>query len=221
MRNLLILALLATLACAPAGSPNRPSDREWALLTADYQWIQTLRNAQKRPSPTASRREQIETLLENHRKLEPAYVPFMDKTRDYFERTADPRAASLLATEKIILGDDYMSVLSRYDKALELYREALSIDPNNRDAQQRIALAEQKRFVSMQAFAGVAKGMKESEVRRIVGLPREDWIKQVVERNRVYSVWIYPRADGGASAIYFDNGEVYHTNWNAAAPPAQ
>jgi tetratricopeptide (TPR) repeat protein len=221
MRNLLTFALLATVACAPAGPPNRPSDREWTLLAADYQWIQTLRNAQKKPSPASSRREQIETLLENHRKLEPAYVPFMDKARDYFERTADPRAASLLATEKIILGDDYMSVLSRYDKALDLYREALVIDPGNRDARERIALVEQKRFVSMNAFAGVTKGMKESDVRRLVGLPREDWIKQVVERNRVFSVWIYPRADGGASAIYFDNGEVYHTNWNAAAPPAQ
>jgi hypothetical protein len=41
-----------------------------------------------------------------------------------------------------------------------------------------------------------------------------------VQNNRVYSVWIYPKEDGGASAIYFDNGVVYHTNWNAAAPPA-
>jgi len=62
--------------------------------------------------------------------------------------------------------------------------------------------------------------MKEDEVRGIVGLPREDWIKQVVQNGRVYSVWIYPKSDGGATAIYFDNGVVYHTNWNAAAPPA-
>jgi len=68
------------------------------------------------------------------------------------------------------------------------------------------------------AFAGVKTGMKELEVRALVGLPREDWIKQVVQNNRVYSVWIYPKQDGGASAIYFDNGAVYHTNWNAAAP---
>src|SRR5688500_19997699 len=54
----------------------------------------------------------------------------------------------------------------------------------------------------------VKAGMKEDEVRRAVGLPREDWIKQVVQNNRVYSVWIYPKADGGASAIYFDNGVV-------------
>ena len=72
----------------------------------------------------------------------------------------------------------------------------------------------------MASFAAVKNGMKEDDVRRMVGLPREDWIKQVVQNNRVYSVWIYPKEDGGASAIYFDNGVVYHTNWNAAAPPA-
>ncbi len=85
---------------------------------------------------------------------------------------------------------------------------------------QRIVNAEQRRFVSMNAFAGVKTGMSEADVRKLVGLPREDWIKQVVQNRRVYSVWIYPKADGGASAIYFDNGVVYHTNWNAAAPPA-
>jgi hypothetical protein len=73
----------------------------------------------------------------------------------------------------------------------------------------------------MTAFANVKTGMKEDAVQRLVGLPREDWIKQVVQNNRVYSVWIYPKADGGASAVYFDNGVVYHTNWNAAAPPAK
>jgi len=61
--------------------------------------------------------------------------------------------------------------------------------------------------------------MKEDQVRQFIGLPREDWIKQVVQNGRVYSVWIYPKEDGGAAAVYFDNSVVYHTNWNAAAPP--
>ena len=139
---------------------------------------------------------------------------------EYRGRTGDPRAASLLAREKILMGDQYMNVLSRYDKALEYYRSALQIDPANADAKSRADLAESKRFVAMNAFANVKSGMKEDDVRRMVGLPREDWIKQVVQNNRIYSVWIYPKSDGGASAIYFDNGVVYHTNWNAAAPAA-
>ena len=220
MRKLLLLTLLA-LACAPAGPSTTPNDREWTLLMADYQWIQTLRQAEKKPAANASRKEQIEILLDNHKKLEPTYVAFIDKAREYFERTADPRSGSLLAREKIVLGDEYMGVLARYDRAIALYREALEFDPASPDAQARIALAEQRRYVNMTSFAAVKTGMKEDDVKRLVGVPREDWIKQVVQNKRVYSVWIYPKADGGASAVYFDNGIVYHTNWNAAAPPAK
>lgn len=220
MRKLLVTLLLAA-ACAPAGPPTQPNDREWSLLTADYQWIQTLRAAQKPVPASATRKQQIEIVLENQQKLAATYQAFIDKLTEYLDRTADPRAAKLLAGEKILLGDEYMNVLSRYEKALELYRRALEVEPGNATATARIALVEQRRFVSMTSFAGVKTGMKEEEVRKLVGLPREDWIKQVVQNKRVYSVWIYPKADGGASAIYFDNGVVYHTNWNAAAPAAR
>ncbi len=220
MRKTLVALVLLAVACAPAGPPPGPNDREWSLLSADYQWLETLRNSQKQPAVNASRKERIELLLDNHKKLEPTYTPFIDRVHEYFERTADPRAGALLAREKMILGDEYMNVLSRYDKAIDLYREALEFQPGSTDAQQRIAAAEQKRFVSMTAFANVKQGMREEAVQSLVGLPREDWIKQVVQNNRVYSVWIYPKSDGGASAIYFDNGVVYHTNWNAAAPPS-
>jgi hypothetical protein len=189
-------------------------------LTADYTWIETLRRAQPAPGPNASRKQMIESALESRRKIEPTYVVFMDKLKEYHDRTGDPRAASLMAREKIIMGDEYMNVLSRYDRALVFYRAAVQLDPSNAEAHQRVATAESRRYVSMTAFAGVRTGMKEDDVRKLVGLPREDWIKQVVQNSRVYSVWIYPKADGGASAIYFDNGVVYHTNWNAAAPPA-
>jgi tetratricopeptide (TPR) repeat protein len=214
---LLVLLLSACVSSAPAKAPN---DHEWNLIDADYQWLQTLRKAQPVPPANASRKQQIELLLANHSKIEPAYVAFIDKLDEYYRRTADPRAAAMYAREKIALGDEYMNILSRYDRAIELYREALKYEPTNADAQRKIGDAEQRRFVSMTAFAGVKTGMKEDDVQKLVGMPREDWIKQVVQNNRVYSVWIYPKADGGASAVYFDNGVVYHTNWNAAAPPA-
>lgn len=186
----------------------------------DYAWIESVRKAQPAPPPTASRKQMIEAALETQRKLEPTYVTFVDKVKEYYDRTHDARAAKLLAREKIIMGDQYMNLLSRYDKALEFYRAAVQLDPGDPDANQRIAIAESRRFVSITAFANVHTGMKEDDIRKLVGLPREDWIKQVVQNGRVYSVWIYPKTDGGAAAIYFDNGVVYHTNWNAAAPPS-
>lgn len=219
-RALLLVASLAVAACGTAAPPNEPNDREWALLMADYQWIETLRKAAPVPPANAPRKQQIEILLSNHKKLEPTFVAFFDKLREYYERTGDVRSARLYAREKIMLGDEYMNVLSRYDRAIELYDAALALDPGNSVAKERVALAQSRRFVSVEAFGTIRVGMKEEEVRRIVGLPREDWIKQVVQNNRIYSVWIYPKQDGGASAIYFDNGVVYHTNWNAATAPA-
>lgn len=221
MRKTLVALTLLAFACTPAGPDPRANEREWSLLQADYQWIQTLRNAQRQPVASTPRKEQIELALDNLKKIEVPYNAFIAKAYDFLQRTGDPRAARLLANEKIILGDQFMNVLSRYDRAIEYYRSALEIEPGHPDAQARIATAEQRRYVNMAAFATVKQGMKEQDVQGIVGLPREDWIKQVVQKNRVYSVWIYPKSDGGASAIYFDNGVVYHTNWNAAAPPAR
>ena len=216
---LITMTFLATQLTA-AGLPTQPNDREWGLLSAEYLRIDALRKAQPLPPANASRKQMLELVLDNQKKLEPVYVPFLDRVKEYFDRTHDPRAGQVLAREKIIMGDEYMQYLSRYDKALELYKAAVDLDPSSADAKQRVALAEQRRFVSMTAFANVKNGMKEDTVRGLVGLPREDWIKQVVQNGRSYSVWIYPKEDGGASAVYFDNGVVYHTNWNAAAPPA-
>ena len=218
--RLVISALLLAACATTQGPPTEPNEREWNVLGGDYASIESLRKALPAPPANASRKQMIEMTLANLQRIEPQLNAFIAKASEYYERTHDPRAAQVLAREKVIMGDQYLGILSRYDRALQQYRAALALEPNNADIQKRIEMAESRRFVQMPTFAAVKNGMKEDDVRRVVGLPREDWIKQVVQNNRVYSVWIYPKEDGGASAIYFDNGVVYHTNWNAAAPPA-
>lgn len=212
--------LLVLSGCISSGPPTKPNDREWNLLLSEYQRIDTLRNTAAKAPADAPRAAHIQALLETHKKLESTYTAFLEKLKEYYERTGDTRAATLYSNEKVRLGDEYMYVLSRYDRALALYDSALALDPANVVARARRDEADGKRFVSMDAFSSVKTSMSEREVQRIVGVPREDWIRQVVQRGRAYAVWIYPKIDGGAAAIYFDNGVVYHTNWNAAPPPA-
>lgn len=216
MNRTLVALCLFVAACASSAPPTRPNDREWNKLSAEYASVQQVRSASPRPSEKASRKEQIEVALETQRKVDGVLVPFLDRLQEYYDRTGDPRAAAVYAAERIRIGDDYMNILARYDRAVNMYQSALSVDPENAEARNKLALAESRRFASMDSFAQVKEGMREEQVKSILGVPREDWIKQVVQRNRVYSVWIYPKKDGGASAVYFDAGVVYHTNWNAA-----
>src|SRR5436305_13260783 len=112
MRKLLLPIFLLT-ACVSSAPAKAPNDHEWNLIDADYHRLQTLRKAQPVPPPNATRKQQIEMLLTNHTKIEPAYVAFIDKLDEYYRRTADPRAASMYAREKIAMGDEYMNILSR------------------------------------------------------------------------------------------------------------
>lgn len=215
----LVLALVSIavprygLAAASAGKS------EWELIEADYKWLETLRQASPVPPETASRKELIEAYLQNEKRVEQVYGKFIENLEDYYHRSGDPRAAALFAKEKIRIGDGYMNILARYDRAINMYRAALYVDPSNEEAKTKLSLAESKRYVSSDLFVKLREGMKEADVQQVIGLPREDWIRQKIEGERVYSVWIYPRKDGGAAAVYFEGGFVYHTNWNAAPAP--
>ncbi|HUP65268.1 MAG TPA: tetratricopeptide repeat protein [Thermoanaerobaculia bacterium] len=217
MTRLAPFALLCSLlvACATA-VPTVPNEREILALLAEAEQIESLRRALPQPAPGMSRRAELELHLENQKRLEGRLETYLARVKEYMDRTGDPRAARLWANEHLRLGDAYMNVLSRYERAIEMYQRALSVDPANEEARKRIDLAQSRRFVSIDAFAGIRDGMSESDVESRLGQPREDWIKHVRQDQRLFSVWIYPRSDGAAAAVYFDNGIVYHTNWNAA-----
>ena len=214
-RSFLAAWLLLLVSCAAAGPITRPNDAEWTKLESEYAWLETMRRSSP-PAKDQNRRSLIEARLDQHRKLEPMTSALFAKLEEYYERTGDERAARLYANEKVRLGDEYMNILARFDRAIAMYESALVFDPTNESAKRSLEHARSRRFMTLDLFARVRQGMKEDAVRELVGMPREDWIKQVVQNNRVFSVWIFPRSDGGASAIYFDGGVVYHTNWNAA-----
>ena len=80
-RSFLLSLLLLAAACTPPGPLTRPNEKEWNVIVADYQWLNTLRGSQKQPAANAPRKAQLEQLIENHNKIEPTYVAFVEKVR--------------------------------------------------------------------------------------------------------------------------------------------
>lgn len=212
--SLLLIVMLA--GCVSAGPPTEPNEREWQSLLTEYRNVQAARAAYPVARGEAPRRERLEVALNSLRQSEAASNGFLDRLNEYYERTGDPRAAQIYADEKVRVGDAYADLLARWDRAIELYRQALALDPTHEVARQRLARAEQRRYVTLDAFSHVRDGMTERQVEQLLGHPREDWIRQQVQGNRIFTVWIYPKNDGGAAAVYFEAGVVYHVNWNAA-----
>lgn len=220
--SILLLTLFICVGCASSTPASAPSEREWQQILAEYRALEATRAGLPAARADAPRKERVQVAINSMRQSEAAWSAFLDRLRDYYERTGDARAATIYADEKVRIGDTYRDLLSRWDRAVEMYRAALVLDPSHQVALQRIADAAQRRFVTLDTFSRVREGMTETQVQNLIGLPREDWIRQQVQGSRVLSVWIYPKNDGGAAAVYFEGGVVYHVNWNAApAPGAQ
>lgn len=207
-----LLLILFLSGCASAVRKNEPDP--WKQLMESYARIEAIRDAFGLES--GSRREQIAGMMNVQRQLEPVWVPFMSSLESYYRASGDPRAAALWVREKILLGDHYADLLARYDRAIEVYISALTLDPENAAVLDRIARAQKRAFIEPGPFNSVVTGMREVEVVQRLGYPRVDWMRQVVRSGRVYQAWIYPRMDGGAAAVYFEDGRVYHKNWQAA-----
>ena len=144
MKRFLVLILaFAALSVPCHGSAARSTGKsELEQVEADYKWLETLRQAAPVPLETASRKELIEAYLQNEKKVEQVYGKFIERLEDYYHRSGDPRAATLFAKEKIRIGDGYMNILARYDRAINMYRAALYVDPDNEEAKSKLAQAE-------------------------------------------------------------------------------
>lgn len=165
-----------------------------------------------------SRLDEIENQLALQDALDPVHGIYMAALEAYHLERGDHRSAERLAYEKMLLGDSYAEVLGRHDRAMELYFAALELTPESSVLLDRIEKSRRRIYASQSDFARVRIGMRETDVHEILGYPRVSWVRQTVRRGRVFTAWIYPRKGGGAAAIYFDEGIVYHKNWSASDP---
>ena len=122
----------------------------------------------------------------------------------------------LLAREHIERGGDYA-------KAIDILSSARVIDPGNQELAAAQAEAERLRYVDEERFSRIENGMTEDDVRAELG--------QVKQQNVRYPaagqvVWLYPREDGAAAAVFFRAGpdgvlEVDDTNFEAVPAPSR
>jgi tetratricopeptide (TPR) repeat protein len=137
----------------------------------------------------------------------------------------EPLTASQLAgiriksAEDMVVANEHIQKGGDYRRAMDIYNQALLVDPDNPDLQAALAQAEELRWMTQERFSEVKKGMNTDEVRDLLGQPNLRNVRDYPDRG--VTAWFYPTADdGAAAAVWFRAGKdevevVYQTKFEA------
>jgi tetratricopeptide (TPR) repeat protein len=130
-------------------------------------------------------------------------------------------ALRMKSDEEIYLARTWIEQGGDFQRAIDIYKEALVVDPDNPRLKDELARAEARRYMTRETFAQVRKGMEPDEVRRLLGSPNLNNVRGYPERG--VTGWFYPRDAGGdAAAVWFhkEDGKtvVYLTDFDALHP---
>ncbi|GMU64501.1 MAG: hypothetical protein AMXMBFR36_07750 [Acidobacteriota bacterium] len=130
-------------------------------------------------------------------------------------------AMRMNSAEGMAVAREYIDVGGDYRRAVDIYNQLLSADPENPELKAALADAQAKRFMTAERFAQVTKKMTEAEVVAAVGRPLARNIKNYPEKN--VTAWFYPKDEqGNAAGVFFhsDKQTVYETNFEAVKASA-
>ena len=126
----------------------------------------------------------------------------------------------IYSEEAMYTAEDAVDKAGDYKKALDIlqtaktYYDTVGIQPYQ-PLVDKMAEFEDMRFITKERFDLVTKGMTEDEVAKVAGPPY--YLNKKHERG--IDFWLYPRREGGAAAIYFNNKhKVYNKNFDAVKP---
>jgi tetratricopeptide (TPR) repeat protein len=116
----------------------------------------------------------------------------------------------------MLVAREYIDDGGDYRRAVDIYNQLLSADPDNPDVKAALADAQAKRFMTAERFALVTKKMSEAEVIAAIGRPIARNVKNYPEKN--VTAWFYPKDEqGNAAGVFFhtDKKTVYETKFDA------
>ena len=219
--------LIAGLACGPAAEerqPARPSPAaaaEWAWLqktkrTLDGQRAQLAAGA---ASADLARRSAALAALFNRRLAE--FINADPPVQDEPLTKVQQAAIRMKSDEDIRLARQFIAQGGDYQRAIDIYQEALVVDPQNPRLREELARAQARRYMTRETFAAVKAGMGQDEVRDLLGQPNLHNIRAYPS----YAVigWFYPKDESGAAAAVWFHEEggrytVYLLDFEALEP---
>lgn len=172
----------------------------------------------------AQKDAQITTLAE---ELNQDLVEFINADPPVEGEPIDPlveRAFDLKADEDIALAREYITQGGDYARAIGIYDDVLSFDPDNAAAQEAKAEAESLRYIDEERFSQIQKDMTQAQVEQAIGPAN-------VRNRREYPdqevlAWYYPKSSAGdAAAVWFrkkdDVWTVFRTEYDAVEAKGQ
>lgn len=156
-------------------------------------------------------------------KYDTKYNSFMDNLTMFLDKTLNDeklknmpevsKAIRLYSDECIITGEEFIKEGGKYKEAIDIYNQALSLDPNYDILKKKIKEAEDFRYITKERFDQVKKGMTYDEVKAICGYPNVSFIQEKEEKGKKIIIWYYPKEGQKAAGIFFSGGKVYAKIW--------
>jgi len=166
-----------------------------------------------------------EQIIEETKRIkmdrEGQYDVFTDQLVAFINKYPDSQEAKSAYADYLarFVATSFISELGNYTRAIEVYEEALGLDPDNAEITALRDRAADLKFMNQERFDTLTKGMTYDEVQEICGVANPKHIKEEIKRGKTLVGWFYPTADRGAAGVYFQDGEVYNLKFNAIKAP--
>lgn len=139
---------------------------------------------------------------------------------------AQKRAIAMKSDEDMRLAEEYIVKGGNYERAIQIYRDALALDPDNTQLQEMMAQAEASRYMSEDRFSQVEEGMTPDQVRSVLGTPLPVNQREYEQGGRTVTAWFYPKSPAkDAAAVYFrpqgGSLQVYLADFDAIDPKGE